>query len=46
MLELQNFGHMITSTIWLDLHDQTDDVMGKNYDIINFNLKYLYLKET
>ena len=46
MLELQKFGHMTISTIWLDFHDQTDDVMGKNYDIINFNLKYLYLKKT
>ena len=42
ILELQNFGHMTTSTIELDFND---DVKDRNYDVIITVLQYLYFKK-
>ena len=46
ILELPNFGHMTTSTVWLKLHEKiVDDDIAKNYDVITFIVKYLYFKK-
>ena len=37
MLELPNFGHMTTSTIWFESLDKFfGDVIDRNYDVITF----------
>ena len=41
MLQLQNFGHMTTSTIQFVSRDKFCDVRERNYDI-TFNSKNLY----
>ena len=48
MLELSNFGHMITSTIQCESRDKFffGDAMYKNYDVITFILIYIYFKNT
>ena len=46
MLELPNFGHMVTSTIKFELHeDYVGDIMGKSFDVIAFVSKCLYFKK-
>ena len=46
MLELPNFGHMVTSTIKLELReDYVGDIMGKSFDVIAFVSKCLYFKK-
>ena len=45
MLELPNFGHMITSTIlftWVTWQNFVGDIMDRNYDVITFISKCLY----
>ena len=47
MLELPNFGHMVTtSTIKFELReDYVGDIMGKSFDVIAFVSKCLYFKK-
>ena len=41
MLELSNFGHMTTYTIYFESRNFVGDVMDRNDDVITFILKYL-----
>ena len=41
MLQLSNFGHMITSKIQFE----SRDIMDRKYDAITFILKYVYFKK-
>ena len=43
MLHLPNFGHMTTYTIQLESRDIVE-AKDRNYDVINFISKYLYLR--
>ena len=47
MLELQNFGHMDTSTIKFEWRDKNlvGDVADRIYDVITFVSKYGYFKK-
>ena len=47
MLELPNFGHMTTSTIYFESRDKilAGDVTDRSYDVITFVSKYLYFKK-
>ena len=46
MLELPNFGHMVTSTIKFELReDYVGDIMGKSFDVIAFVSKCLRFKK-
>ena len=47
MLELPNFDHMNTPTKEFESGDKLfiGDVMDQNYDVKNFNLKYLYFQK-
>ena len=48
MVELTNFGHMTTLTmfIWVTWWNFVGHIMHRNYDVITFILKYLYFKKT
>ena len=46
ILELPNFGYMVTSTIKFESRENyVGDVMGKSFDIIAFVVKCLYFKK-